>query len=82
MRGFECNDNKNHLYTGSYNTLSEALRSCSSDKKCVGIVDYHCNNEDEFYHCTDGLRFLASVDDLRDDCIYKKAEYYGKTILW
>ena len=77
VRGLECNDDKEHLQEFSYDSLSEALRTCASDNKCVGIVDYNCNNEDEFYYCTSGWRFAAS-QDYRKHCIYKKAEHYGK----
>ena len=54
-----------------YDTLDEAIRLCSSDKECYGVLDEGCNGGSDYFHCRIGIR------DNKRDCVYKKAEIYG-----
>ena len=60
---------------GIFDTLSKALRYCSSDARCVGIWDALCDNKGDFRICIGGVK---SAHEDASGCVYKKSENYGK----
>ena len=69
--GKECVDDRYRYFE----KVHEALDYCASDVRCVGIVDFHCDNENEFSVCLGGIR---SSHRTPPDCVYKKCEKRGE----
>ena len=60
---------------GQFANLNEALDYCASDVRCGGILDFHCDNENEFSVCLGAIR---SSHNTPPDCVYKKSEKRGE----
>ena len=58
-----------------FDKLHEALSYCASDVRCAGILDYFCDNQNEFDVCLDAI---SSSYDTSLSCLYKKSEKIGE----
>ena len=58
-----------------FDNLHEALSYCASDVRCAGIMDYWCDNQNEFYVC---LGAISSSYETSLNCVYKKSEKMGE----
>ena len=59
---------------GSFIYLSHAKISCSSDEKCIGVLEQSCDNSGPFLLCKKGFETAQEHDS---SCFYEKKNYSG-----
>ena len=59
---------------GIVNHLSQAKMSCSSNEKCIGILESSCDNKGPFLFCKKGFE---TSDAHNSSCFYEKKNYSG-----